>query len=120
MTEKRIGELTTEELALLDFEQAQKEWLQLTHLRNDPRLKNLVKLGKDILPVLFGRLKDNCVYYLPIEKILEDLDVNTDTEIPMDMTKDGAPPFGSLEMYKDNALVWWEKNKENYIKKESD
>lgn len=38
----------------------------------------------------------------------------------MDITKDGVPPFGSLEMYKVNALAWWEKNKEVYTKKESD
>lgn len=68
MTEKRVGEPTAEELALLDFEQAQKDWLQLTHLKNDPRLRNLVMLGQDVLPILFEKLKDNCVYYLPIEK----------------------------------------------------
>lgn len=99
------------------FEQAQKDWGQLTHLRQDPRLKVFEELETDILPILFDKLKDNCVYILPIRLILENLGLNVSEEIPMDMSKSGAPPYGSLEMYKDNALLWWEENKEKYNNK---
>lgn len=90
---------------------------QLTHIQNDPAVEMFVDEGKVAIPYILDKLQGNRLWYIPLEKIIEneyDRVILSSEDLGPDKFVDKTlidVKFAFLEDHRVACLKWARKNK---------